>query len=568
MQMRTYVLFLVMLLVISGTAFSQVDSIESIAPDETIQLEPPFDGSIQRAGTEVTFLWSEAENAIRYRLQVASDMDFEDILLDEYAEDVQFSWDASEVAETHYYYRFASVDSSGTESEWSPNRRFRHDDGHLRIWERFIGILGIFALLGIAILMSRDRKAINWRTVMVGVGLQVLFAIIVLKTYPGQLFFEGARTLVVNILHFSDYGARFIFGDLYLSSAGIAEGLTDDIAPGGLTEGFSVWDNAHQRYVELGGVFAFHVLPTIIFFASIMAVLYHIGVMQRLVQGLAWIMTRAMGTSGSESLSAASNIFVGQTEAPFVVKPFIGKMTLSEIMAVMTGGFATVAGGVLAAYVRFGVDPGHLLAASVMSAPAALVFAKIIIPETEVSNTGKSVKLKLEKTSSNIIDAAAAGASDGLKLAVNVAAMLIAFIAIIAMLNGLLGWFGGLFGLENLSLKTILGYLFSPLAFLMGVDFKDIIDVGYLLGVKISLNEFYAYVDLVGLQNQISQRSFIIGTYALCGFANFSSIAIQIGGISALVPERRKDLAKLGLRAMIAGALASWQTAAIAGILV
>lgn len=433
--------------------------------------------------------------------------------------------------------------------------------------ERFTGILGILAIMGIAFLLSNNRKAVNWRTIGIGVGLQLLFAIIVLKTTPGQWMFEGARIFITKILSFTDYGAQFIFGNLYLSNPDIAEGMGDAIPPSGFTGGFSVWDEAHQRFSSLGVIFAIHVLPTIIFFASLMAVLYYLGIMQRLVQGFAWLMTRAMGTSGAESLSAASNIFVGQTEAPFVVKPFIGKMTLSEIMAVMTGGFATVAGGVLAAYVRFGVDPGHLLAASVMSAPAALVMAKLIVPETQEPATGKSVKVHVEKMHANVLDAAAGGATDGLKLAVNVAAMLIAFIALVAMFNGFLGWMGGLIGFPELSLRLILGWIFSPLAFLMGVSPSDILEVGYLLGAKISINEFVAYIDLVAVKDQISERSFVIATYALCGFANFSSIAIQIGGISALVPERRKDLARLGLRAMLAGALASWQTAAIAGIL-
>ncbi|MFH0881647.1 MAG: NupC/NupG family nucleoside CNT transporter [bacterium] len=434
--------------------------------------------------------------------------------------------------------------------------------------ERLIGIFGIFALMGIAYLMSNNRKAIKWRTVGVGVGLQIFFALFVLKTLPGKWIFEGARVFISKILTFTDYGAHFIFGNLYLTGPGITDSIPDDIVPGGLTQGYQVFNPASGNFVEMGTVFAIHVLPTIIFFASLMAVLYHLGIMQRLVQGFAWVMMRAMHTSGAESLSTASNIFVGQTEAPFVVRPFLKTMTPSEIMAVMTGGFATVAGGVLAAYVRFGIDPGHLLAASVMSAPAALVMAKIVVPEVDKPETGGTLKINVEKTSSNVIDAAASGASDGLKLAVNVAAMLIAFIALVAMLNAILGWAGGLFGLHDLSLKVIFGWVFSPLAFLMGVPFKDIIDVGYLMGVKISINEFVAYVDLVALKSQLTPRSFIIATYALCGFANISSIAIQIGGISALVPERRKDLARLGARAMIAGALASWQTATIAGILI
>jgi CNT family concentrative nucleoside transporter len=291
-----------------------------------------------------------------------------------------------------------------------------------------------------------------------------------------------------------------------------------------------------------------------------MAILYHLGIIQRIVKALGWVMTRLMKVSGAESLSAASNIFVGQTEAPFVVKPYLFDMTNSEIMAVMTGGFATVAGGVMAAYVSWGVDAGHLLAASVMSAPAALVIAKIIFPEVGQPKTMGTVKLHVKKETSNIIDAAASGAAAGLKLALNVGAMLLAFVALIAMIDYPLG-------LLNTSLKEIFGYLFYPFAFSLGVDTKDLVEVGQLLGTKISINELVAYKELVSLKGSISERSYTIATYALCGFANFASIAIQIGGISSIAPERRKDLAKLGLRAMVGGALASWMTATIAGML-
>ena len=274
-----------------------------------------------------------------------------------------------------------------------------------------------------------------------------------------------------------------------------------------------------------------------------------------------------MKTSGAESLSAASNIFVGQTEAPLVIKPYIDKMTKSEIMAIMTGGFATIAGGVMAAYVRFGVDAGHLMAASVMSAPAALVMAKIIFPETEESFTAGDIKISVEKNTANIVDAAASGAATGLRLAVNVGAMLLAFLALVAMLNFGLGLSGGLFGYPNLELQTIFGILFYPLSFFMGVEWNDLLHFGNLLGTKISINELVAYIELTTLKETISERSYIIATYALCGFANFSAIAIQIGGISSIAPKRRQDLAKLGIKAMFAGALASWLTATIAGIL-
>jgi len=418
---------------------------------------------------------------------------------------------------------------------------------------RLISFAGIFVLMGLALLLSNNRKKINKRTIGFGLGLQFIFALIILKTGVGKALFSGARVAVTKLLSFTDHGAEFLFGKLYLGDAGIA----DAMGKGGP---YQLIDGSTGAFADIGPVFAFHVLPTIIFFAALMSVLYHLGVMQKLVKGLAWVMTRFMGVSGAESLSAASNIFVGQTEAPFVVAPFLPKMTLSEIMAVMTGGFATVAGGVMAAYVRFGIDPGHLLAASVMSAPAALVIAKIMYPETQTPDTAGKVQVKLKKESSNVIDAAAAGATAGLKLAANVGAMLLAFIALIALLNAILG-------IVHLSLKDILGYAFSPLAFAMGVDFKDLLEVGHLLGTKISLNEFVAYVDLAALKDTITPRSYVIATYALCGFANFSSIAIQIGGIGSIVPERRHELAKLGLKAMFGGALASWMTAAIAGVL-
>lgn len=291
---------------------------------------------------------------------------------------------------------------------------------------------------------------------------------------------------------------------------------------------------------------------------------------------MAWIMAKTMGTSGAESLSAAGNIFVGQTEAPLLIRPYVSEMTRSELMAIMVGGFATIAGGVMAAYVRFGVDAGHLMAASVMSAPAALVVAKIIFPEVEESKTRGFVKLDAEKKTANIIDAAASGASDGLRLAVNVGAMLMAFIALIAMINFFLGKIDDIVNFItfhhtdfawDLSLRKIFGILFAPIAFVMGVDLKDVFQFGNLLGTKISINELVAYVELTSLKGVISERSFIIGTYALCGFANFSSIAIQIGGIGSIAPNRKSDLAKIGIKAMLGGAIASWLTATIAGIL-
>ncbi|MBT3983610.1 MAG: NupC/NupG family nucleoside CNT transporter [Bacteriovoracaceae bacterium] len=404
--------------------------------------------------------------------------------------------------------------------------------------ERLISLLGLAVMVLIAYALSANRKKIVWKTVLTGIGLQLIFGAIILNTDAGRSVFEMAKNFFNSILSFTAAGSGFLFGTL--------------VNPG------------HQS--GIGFIFATMVLPTIIFFSSFMSVLYHLGVMKWIVKGCAWVMVRIMGTSGAESLSAAANIFVGQTEAPLVIKPYIGKMTKSELMALMTGGMATVAGGVLAAYVGMGIDAGHLLAASVMSAPAALVCAKLLIPETEVSETAGTLNVDLPVTTSNVIDAAASGASDGLKLALNVGAMLLAFIALIAMLNAIIGWCGGLFGFENLTFQIILGYVFAPIAWLMGVPWGDCINVGSLLGVKMVLNEFVAYDELAKMMANLQPRSIAISTYALCGFANFSSIAIQVGGIGVLAPERRKDLAELGMRSLLGGTLACFMTACVAGL--
>lgn len=438
------------------------------------------------------------------------------------------------------------------------------------ILQRVIAFFGIFVLLGIAWLFSNNKKKISFRVVIWGLLLQLIFAVLILKTGPGQAVFFIARGAIAKLLSFTDSGASFLFGNLYLGDGDLVKQLGAD-GP------FQLYNANTDSFVNIGIVFAFHILPTIIFFASLMSVLYHLGIMQKIVQGMAWIMAKFMGTSGAESLSAAGNIFVGQTEAPLLIRPYVSNMTVSELMAVMVGGFATIAGGVMAAYVRFGVDAGHLMAASVMSAPAALVIAKIMYPETSEPLTRGQVKVHIEKTTSNIVDAAATGASDGLRLALNVGAMLMAFIAIIAMINYFLGHVDETINFItfdqtnfewNLSLKTIFGFIFSPIAFFMGVPKQDIIEFGNLLGTKISINELVAYVELTGLKGTLSPRSYTIATYALCGFANFSSIAIQLGGIGGIAPERRGDLAKIGLKAMIGGALASWLTATIAGILI
>lgn len=404
--------------------------------------------------------------------------------------------------------------------------------------ERLVSLLGLFVMIGIAYALSEKKKAIQWRTVISGIVMQVVFGLIILKTDFGRNIFDTIGKGFNAILNYTGEGAKFLFGGLATPSE------------------------------SLGFIFATMVLPTIIFMSALMSVLYHIGVMQKVVELVAKIMMKVMGTSGAESLASAANIFVGQTEAPLVIKPYVGKMTKSELMCLMTGGMATVAGGVLAAYVGFGIDAGHLLAASVMSAPAALVCAKLLVPEVEESATAGVVKVDLPKVSANVIDAAATGASDGLKLAVNVAAMLLAFIALIAMLNGILSGLGGLFGYPQLTFELIMGYVNAPVAWLLGVPWEDCLTVGAILGKKLVLNEFVGYLDLVAAKATISERSSIITTYALCGFSNFSSIAIQLGGIGTMAPEKRPILAAYGMKALIGGTLACYMTACIAGLFI
>jgi CNT family concentrative nucleoside transporter len=397
-----------------------------------------------------------------------------------------------------------------------------------------ISVLGLVVMLGIAWALSTNRKAIRWRTVLMGTLFQFTFAVLILKTPWGKEFFLKASTVVTAFLDFTDEGSKFIFGEAYTQH-----------------------------------LFAFKVLPTIIFFSSFITVLYYLGAIQWVVRWFAKLMMWVMGTSGAESLSASANIFVGQTEAPLLIRPYVDTMTNSELMAVMTGGFATIAGGVLAAYVGMGVSAGHLIAASVMSAPAALVMAKLMFPETEESLTAGKVKIEVEKPWANVIDAAAEGAGSGLKLALNVGAMLLAFIALIAMVNAVLAQLGSLFGFQGITLEWLLGELFRPLAWVMGVPWSESAQVGSLLGIKTVINEFVGYAKLSEMINagSLSARSQVIATYALCGFSNFSSIAIQIGGIGGIAPDRKHDLARLGLRAMVAGSLACFQTATIAGLL-
>jgi len=431
--------------------------------------------------------------------------------------------------------------------------------------ERVRSGFGLLFLVGVAWALSNNRSRIPWRVVGWGLALQLLFAVFILKTPIGTVVFDWVNNLVLGLLATMEQGARFVFGNL----------IDNNVPVGSGEPGNGPFAGAPGQVANTGGFFAFYVLSTIVFFSSLMTVLYHLGVMQRIVKGAAWVMQRTMRTSGAETLSAAGNIFVGQTEAPLLIKPFIEGMTRSELMAVMTGGFATVAGGVLAAYVGMlvGVFPdiaGHLMAASVMSAPAALVVAKLMVPETEVPQTQGTLRVDVERPDVNVIQAAARGAADGVKLAVNVGAMLLAFVALVALFNALLGWVGGWLGYGGLTLEAILGWALAPLAWIMGVNWADAPTVGSLMGIKTVLNEFLAYLQLSDALNTagaLSPRSAIIATYALSGFANFSSIAIQIGGIGGIAPSRQRDLSELGMRAMIGGSIAAFMTATVAGML-
>jgi len=433
---------------------------------------------------------------------------------------------------------------------------------------RIVSFLGLFFLIGLAWAFSNARKSVNWRTVIAGVSLQIFFAILVLKTAPGRWFFEKASLAITGLISFTDRGAEFVWGPLYRGMPGNYSNPDQPLT--------YLYNTASGTQEPMGMVFLLNALMPIIFFAALMSVLYHIGVMKVIITTLAKVMKKFMGTSGSESLSASANIFVGQTEAPLVVKPFVETMTRSELHAVMAGGFATVAGGVMAAYTTFGIDPGHLLAASVMSAPAALVAAKLFYPETEESVTAGEMKISLEKNSANLLDAACNGAGEGLKLVGNVAAMLLAFIALIALADWILGSIDTLitvtlFGADapiGLSLSWIFGKLFFPIAVILGVPWEDCTTFGALLGTRMAINEFVAYIQLAQVEPTISPRTFVLATYAFCGFANFSSIAIQIGGIGGIAPSRKRDLAQIGMRAMFAGTMASFMTAAVVGTLV
>ena len=412
---------------------------------------------------------------------------------------------------------------------------------------KLVSLLGVAVLIGVAWACSLNRKKFPCRTVGWGLGLQFLFAVLILQTAPGKVIFDSTGRAVTKLIGFADDGARMVFGPLANK------------------------DFLAQRWgADNAIIFAITVAATIIVVSAVSSLLYHWGILQQVVRATAWVMQRAMRTSGSESLAAAANIFMGQTEAPLVIKPYLVGMTRSELLAMMTGGMATIAGGVLAAYVSFGVDAGHLLTASVMSAPAALMIAKIMLPESGPSETAAGAPATVPRETTNSLDALCRGASDGMTLAINVFAMLIAFVAVIAMANYLFGLPQRLFGVsEPLKLQKLFGWANAPFAWVMGVPMKDCSLVGQVLGERIVLNEFIGYLSLTNMNKQalLDPRCFTLATYALCGFANFGSIAVQIGGIGALAPSRRSDLARLGVRAMIGGLLASYLTAAVVGIL-
>ena len=411
---------------------------------------------------------------------------------------------------------------------------------------RFTGILGLLAMLGLAYAFSTNRRAIRAKTVAWGLGLQIVFAIFVLKVDIGRRLFQAAGTVVNRLLSYSFEGSKFVFGEL------------------------------GKQGSSMGFYFAFQVLPTIIFIAAFFAVLYHFGVMQFIIRIAAWVMTRVMGASGAESLNVAASIFMGQTEAPLTIRPFLADLTQSELMTVMTSGMAHVSGGIMAAYIAFGIDPKHLLSAVIMTAPGTLLMAKMLVPETQEPKTAGRVVMSEEETeaekSENLLGAIARGTTDGLYLSLNIAAMLISFLALIALSNGILGWIHN--GMAHLgfawfpsSLERIFGVLFSPIAFLIGVPLHDCPAIGSLLGTRMVLNELVAFSMLGPQKAMLDPRTFTIATFALCGFANLSSIGIQIGGIGALAPNRRGDLARLGVRAMLAGTMANLMSASIAGML-
>ena len=402
---------------------------------------------------------------------------------------------------------------------------------------RFTGVLGILTILGLAYLFSTNRRSIRLKTIAWGLGLQLALGLFVLRVKSGEWLFQKMGNGAKKLLDFSYVGSSFVFGDL------------------------------GTNHSSLGLIFAFQVLPTIIFIAAFFAVLYHLGVMQIIIRGAAWLMTIIMGASGAESLNVAASIFMGQTEAPLTIRPFLPKLTKSELMTVMTSGMAHISGGMMAAYMRVGgADAKHLLTAVIMTAPGTLLMAKMLVPETEQPLTAGRVELPPMEKESNILGAIARGTVDGLHLALNVAAMLITFLALLALVNAVMGWTHLHIAWFPYSLQQVFGWVFAPVAWLIGIPWHDASTIGNLLGTRMVLNEFVAFAQLGTLKGTLDPRSFTIATFALCGFANFSSIGIQIGGIGALAPEQRSQLAKFGIRAMLAGTMANLLSASIVGI--
>ncbi len=403
---------------------------------------------------------------------------------------------------------------------------------------RFTGVLGMAVILGLAWLFSTNRRSIKLKTIAWGLGLQLVLGFFVLRSDTGRWLFEQAGKYATKLLSFSYIGSAFVFGEL---------GKTNS---------------------SLGLIFAFQVLPTIIFIAAFFAVLYHLGVMQLIIRVAAWIMTRVMGASGAESLNVAASIFMGQTEAPLTIRPFLPKLTKSELMCVMTSGMAHISGGMMAAYMKVGgAEAKHLLAAVIMTAPGTLLMAKMLVPETEEPLTAGRVEMPAMEKESNILGAISRGTVDGLHLALNVGAMLITFLALLALLNAMMGWTHMHISWFPYSLQQIFGWVLAPVAWLIGVPWRDAAQIGNLLGTRMVLNEFVAFAQLGTMKGVLDPRSFTIATFALCGFANFSSIGIQIGGIGALAPEQRSQLARFGIRAMLAGTMANLMSAAIVGML-
>ena len=402
--------------------------------------------------------------------------------------------------------------------------------------QRLVGLLGIVTILGIGVLLSHNRRAISGRVIAWGLGLQFAFAVFVLRVPLGETIFKYLGDFVKAVLSFSFAGSSFVFGQIGTQNSAI-------------------------------GAFAFQVLPAIIFVAALFAILYYLGVMQVVVRVFALVMNKVMGASGAESLNVAASIFMGQTEAPLTIRPFLQKMTQSELMTVMTSGMAHISGSIMAAYIFFGIEARHLLTAVIMTAPGTIMMSKIFEPETAVPETMGGVKVDIPRIDVNVVDAAARGTSEGLSLMLNVIAMLISFIAIVALINGGFGWVHGHIAWFPDSIQTVLGWIFAPIAWVMGVPWHDSGTIGSLLGTRMALNEFVAYSQLGPMKATLSPVSFTIASFALCGFANLSSVGIQIGGIGALAPDRKHDLARLGFRAMLAGTLANFLSATLAGIL-